>query len=120
MVLWVVTEVVLWTCGWVVAKGGMGGVNNYSIPFIRFQFDPQLIDEEWMVNHHLPSTLMKLVVISNFDLPVEIKPQNRSGYIKNLLYESIVFFDMASRHGIKTYCSQLDASPRQRCSSDGY
>ncbi|KAI3747665.1 hypothetical protein L6452_10235 [Arctium lappa] len=88
--------------------------------------------EEWgcfrLLNHHevLPLTLMsemKSIVISLFDLPVEIKRQNLkllpgSGYIApteiNPIYEALGLYGMDYRREVETFCSQLDVSPHQR------
>ncbi|KAL8240447.1 hypothetical protein R6Q59_013802 [Mikania micrantha] len=89
--------------------------------------------EEWgcfrLINYHdvLPATLMadmKTVVRSLLDLPMEIKQRNlhvitSSGYVapsaKNPLYEALGLYDMASPRDVDNFCSQLDASPHQRC-----
>ncbi|KAJ9541023.1 hypothetical protein OSB04_027529 [Centaurea solstitialis] len=88
--------------------------------------------EEWgcfrLLNHHevLPSTLMsemKSVVKSLFDLPVEIKCQNRDhstggGYMaptaEQPFYEALGLYGMDISHSIETFCSQLHVSPYQR------
>ncbi|KAJ0660043.1 putative gibberellin 3-beta-dioxygenase [Helianthus annuus] len=87
--------------------------------------------EDWgcfrLLNYQqvLPETLMiemKTVVITLFDLPVEIKRRNidviaGGGYVapspKIPLYEALGLHDMTSRSGVDGFCAQLDASPHQ-------
>nr|XP_043634802.1 2-oxoglutarate-dependent dioxygenase DAO-like [Erigeron canadensis] len=112
--------------------------NNNTIPVIDLlDFPnelPKLIAacEEWgcfrLLNFQqlLPATLMsdmKTVVRSLFDLPVDIKRRNvhaifGSGYVapshRNPLYETLGLYDMSCRADVETFCSQLDASIRQR------
>ena len=87
--------------------------------------------EEWgcfrLLNHNIPLELMqemKKVVRSLLDLPMEIKKRNQdvisgSGYVapspKNPLYEALGLYDMASSQAVHNFCSQLDATPSQRC-----
>ncbi|KAJ9541006.1 hypothetical protein OSB04_027512 [Centaurea solstitialis] len=111
---------------------------TYSIPIIDLHDFPNQSSklmaacEEWgcfrLLNHHevLPSTLMsemKSVVKSLFDLPVEIKCQNRDhttggGYMaptaEQPFYEALGLYGMDISHSIETFCSQLHVSPYQR------
>lgn len=82
-----------------------------------------------IVNHKIPLELMsemKAVVRSLLDLPSDIKKRNSdviagSGYMapseKNPLYEALGLYDMGSSQAVQAFCSQLDASPHQRCPS---
>lgn len=82
-----------------------------------------------IANHEIPLELMsemKAVVRSLLDLPSEIKKRNSdviagSGYMapseKNPLYEALGLYDMGSPQPVQAFCSQLDASPHQRCPS---
>ncbi|CAL5390961.1 unnamed protein product [Camellia sinensis] len=93
----------------------------------------KLIDasQEWgcfrIINHQIPTTLMsdmKSVVRSLLDLPPEIKRRNTdviagSRYVApnmvNPLYEGLGLYDIGSTHAVLDFCTQLDASPQQRC-----
>lgn len=79
-----------------------------------------------IVNHEVPLELMaqmKAVVRELLDMPEEIKRRNTdviagSGYMapspKNPLYEALGLYGVGSPEAVLAFCSQLDASPRQR------
>ncbi|PSR84636.1 2-oxoglutarate-dependent dioxygenase [Actinidia chinensis var. chinensis] len=107
-----------------------------SVPVIDLEDFPSQSDklieacEEWgcfrVVNHRIPAALMeamKAVVRALLDLPPEIKRRNAgvsagSGYVSptkvNPLYEGLGLYDIASTEAVRSFCSQLDASPHQR------
>jgi len=79
-----------------------------------------------VVNHDIPIALqseMKAAVKSLFDLPDDVKRQNKdvifgSGYRGrtplNPLFEAFGVYNAASLDNVDAFCSQLNASPHHR------
>lgn len=110
-----------------------------SIPIIdleEFELNSEKLKEvfeKWgcfrVINHGVSLQLMaemKSVARELLDLPIEIKRKNvdvlpGSGYMspseKNPLYEALGLFDVASPTSVSTFCTQLQASSKQRFSS---
>lgn len=109
-----------------------------SIPVIDFEDFPSQshkmlqASQDWgcfrLINHTISPNLMaemKGTVRALLDLPVEVKRRNTdviagSGYVapskNNPLYEGLGLYDIASPESVNHFCSQLEASPSQRCS----
>ncbi|CAO2816548.1 unnamed protein product [Amaranthus hypochondriacus] len=107
-----------------------------SIPIIdleEFELNSEKLKEvfqKWgcfrVINHGISPQLMaemKSVARELLDLPTEIKRKNvdvlpGSGYMapseKNPLYEALGLFDVASPTSVSTFCTQLQASSKQR------
>ncbi|KAH0464879.1 hypothetical protein IEQ34_004982 [Dendrobium chrysotoxum] len=79
-----------------------------------------------IVNHGIPPTLMaemKAIVASLFDIPAEAKLRNfvdlihEGGYVSparlSRLFESFGIYDATSPADVHSFCSALDASPKQ-------